>query len=537
MLIKYIYYIIQIKQGGLLMAIKYFLYARKSSEEEDRQVASIESQVVELKAIAEREGHEIAEIFSEAKSAKAPGRPKFLEMIEKIKKGEAEGLLCWKLDRLARNPIDGGTIQWTLQEGIVKHIRTHEKSYYSKDNVLLMCMEFGMAAQFIRDLSANTKRGLLSKAERGLFPGKAPLGYINEQLGRQGERRVLKDSARFDLVRKVWDLLLDKKYSAERIYKIAVNDWGLSLRNGKKPCHGIIYWILNNPFYYGYFNFKNKLYKGNHEPMITEQEFNLGQEILGNRMKPQPKSHVFAFTGLMRCGECGAMITAEEKTKHQKNGNTHHYTYYRCTKRKDPNCSQTPIKEEGLSRQISEVLERIRIPQEFHEWAMKQLRLENEQQADSRKIILNNQRKAYDDCLKQLDTLIDMRTRDILTDDEFTAKKDGLNKEKAHFQGLLNDTNSNADKWLETAENVFNFARDAKNRFENGTMEDRRQILSCLGLNLSLKDKILTVELRNPLFIVEEMALGVKEINSRFVPAVARRQVEQNYTEFIVKGR
>ena len=106
--------------------IKFFLYARKSSESEDRQVASIESQIAELEKLAKREGLEIIKLFFESKSAKAPGRAVFNEMIERIYKGEAQGILCWKLDRLARNPVDGGNINWMLQQGGIQHIRPFE---------------------------------------------------------------------------------------------------------------------------------------------------------------------------------------------------------------------------------------------------------------------------------------------------------------------------------------------------------------------------------------------------------------------------
>jgi DNA invertase Pin-like site-specific DNA recombinase len=176
---------------------KYFLYARKSSESEDRQVASIESQISELTKTAKENNFEIVEILSESQSAKAPGRPIFAKMIERIYKGEAQGIICWKLDRLARNPVDGGNISWMLQRGIIQHIQTHERDYYPTDNVLMMSVEFSMANQFILDLSQNTKRGLRTKAEKGWYPGPAPTGYLNSLSKRRGEKKIIKDPKRF----------------------------------------------------------------------------------------------------------------------------------------------------------------------------------------------------------------------------------------------------------------------------------------------------------------------------------------------------
>ena len=127
--------------------LRYIIYCRKSSEAEDRQVLSIESQISELKKLSERLNLKVIDIFTESQSAKSPGRPLFNEMIKKINQGKADGIICWKLDRLARNPIDGGQVIWMLQEAIIKHIQTFDRGYYPEDNVLLMSVEFGMANQ------------------------------------------------------------------------------------------------------------------------------------------------------------------------------------------------------------------------------------------------------------------------------------------------------------------------------------------------------------------------------------------------------
>ena len=180
----------------------YFLYARKSTDVEDKQVLTIEAQLVELRELARDEHIEIVEEFIEKKSAKMPGRPVFNEMLRRIAKGEAKGIVCWKLDRLARNPVDGGQISWMLQQGMIEHILMPDKSYRPTDNVLMMSVEFGMANQFIRDLSSNTSRGLRQKARHGDFPGTAPVGYLNDVRAKTivVDRRSLKLSdAAFEL--------------------------------------------------------------------------------------------------------------------------------------------------------------------------------------------------------------------------------------------------------------------------------------------------------------------------------------------------
>ena len=160
--------------------IDYFLYARKSTDVEDKQVLSIEAQLVELRALAKQEGLTIVSELEERRTAKMPGRPVFNEMLKRIQQGEAQGIICWKLDRLSRNPWDDGQIRWLSQSGTIQHVRTYERDYHSSDNTLLMSLEFSMANQFILDLSSNTKRGLRQKARNGVFPSLAPTGYLND---------------------------------------------------------------------------------------------------------------------------------------------------------------------------------------------------------------------------------------------------------------------------------------------------------------------------------------------------------------------
>jgi len=186
---------------------RYILYCRKSSESEDRQVLSIESQINELKRLAERLNLQVVVVLSESKSAKQPGRPIFDEVIKSIYQGKADGIICWKLDRLARNPIDGGRIIWMLQQGIIKHIQTFDREYYPEDNVLMMNMEFGMANQFVLDLSKNVKRGLKAKAEKGWLPSAPPLGYLNDRTITRGRSEIIKDPERFNIVKKMWNLM------------------------------------------------------------------------------------------------------------------------------------------------------------------------------------------------------------------------------------------------------------------------------------------------------------------------------------------
>lgn len=498
--------------------LKYFLYARKSSEQEDRQVASIDSQIDFLKELAKREQIDIVEVLTESKSAKAPGRPIFNKMVERIERGEAQGVVCWKIDRLARNPVDGGKVQWLLQNNVIKQIRTFERSYYPTDNVLLISVELGMANQYIRDLAFNSQRGVKSKAATGWFPAPAPIGYLN--VTKTGMKIIDSDAERFPLIRKMFDLMLTGNHSVPQVLKMANHEWGFKTPSGGPLGRSTLYKILTEPFYYGQYQWPKNggtWYQGKHEPMITETEYDRIQSILGRKGKPKPKVHEFAYTGMIRCGECGCMVTAEDKIKRNKNGNVHFYTYYHCTKRKGP-CSQKCAEVKTLEKQITGLLEGVKIPREFYEWSVLWLKVENGRESVDRNTILGSQQKAYEATVKKIDRLVDLRISGTISEDEFGKKKDELTKEKANLQELLKTTDQRIDRWLTTIDQLLSFAAGAQENYATGTLSGKRVILSALGSNLLLKDKKLNVDLTKSLLPLQKVATSIQAHMKQFEP-------------------
>ena len=508
--------------GSMNSKAKFFLYARKSSESEDRQMASIESQVSELQRMADDMGLEIGAMFQESRSAKAPGRPVFNEMMQRIQAGEAQGILCWKLNRLARNPIDGGQISWMLQEGILRQIQTFGRTYQSTDNVIVMAVELGMANQFVRDLSTDTKRGLRAKAERGWYPIYATLGYMHNPLKYKGEKEILPDPERFPLVRKMWDLILTGQYNPQQVWEIARDQYGLKTRQGNPIARSNVYRLFNDPFYYGEFEYpkgSGNWHKGLHEPMVTRAEFDKVQFLLG-RVATRAKTYDYALRGPIRCGECGALITAERKLKRQKNGTVHDYVYYHCTKRKDTTCKQKAIEEKDLEQQIEAVLACFEIPASFRRWAMNVLREQNQEEAKIREQILATHRKAYDAAAAKIDNLIDLRAAGEITADEFARRKAALLHDKERANELMADADGRQNAWLKDIEEGMTFAERARAEFANGSPAKKKEILCALGSNLLLKDKLFSVSLPDALKCIETAALEARSTSKRFEPLI-----------------
>src|SRR3989344_95191 len=324
--------------------IKYIVYPRKSSEQEDRQVASIDSQKTELKEVALKEKLHIHEILEESHSAKYPGRPVFNKLIDKIEKGEANALLVWNPSRISRNSVDTGKVIYLFDIGKLLEVRTPGQVFRNTPNDKFLLNLFCSQAKLENDNKGeDVKRGLRARIQAGVFPGRGTIGYMNDKYAERGTKTILVDPERFETVRKMFDLMLSGNLTVAKMFRIVSKEWKFKTRKGNPIGRNTLYKIFSNPFYYGSFEYplgSGNWIKGIHKPMITEEEYVKIQVILGKKGKPRPKSHIFDFTGMMRCGECNGLITAIEKFKHQQNGNVHHYIYYYCSKRKNPNCSQ-----------------------------------------------------------------------------------------------------------------------------------------------------------------------------------------------------
>lgn len=510
--------------------IKYFLYARKSQESEDRQVQSLEDQIGVLTALSKRIGLEIVHVYTESKSAKMPNsRPQFAEMLKRIEKGEASGILCWQINRLSRNPVDSGTISWMLQQGIIQSIQTFDKCYKSDDNVLLFNVESGMANQFIIDLRKNVKRGMVGKASRGWSPTISPIGYLNDK----AERTIVEDKDRFNLVRKAWDLMLSGSYSPEEIRKLTIK-WGLRTPKrkrigGQELSKSAIYKMFSNIFYTGMFEWGGTLYPGNHTPMITLKEYDRVQQLLGNKGNPRPKSHEFAYTGLITCSVCGSFYTASEKAKTIISTNEQKtYIYYHCTrKRKTIPCNKTvqsPLTLSLLEEQIECQLLKYTIDGDFLQWVLEILDQEKGKAANDHTQIAASRKIALMETEKELDNLIRMHYRELIDQDIFTRESKLLKEKIARLSFEMQHEEASIEKFIELTKKNFEFAAYAHHKFLTGTLKQKREVLSTFGSNCTIKGKKLCIE-------ASDWLPRVKKNYDQFFPEFKRLELNKTLTK------
>lgn len=342
--------------------LRYCLYARKSTESEERQVLSIDSQVKEMLHIAERENLEIIDIRRESHSAKDSGqRPVFKELLEDIKRGRFNGILTWAPDRLSRNGGDLGSVVDLMDQKLLLEIRTYGQVFTNSPNEKFLLMILGSQAKLENDnRGVNVKRGLRMKCEMGLWPTCAPTGYLNV---RNEDKKcvVIPDPDRAIIIKKMFEKVAHDHWSGRKIFHWLKFELNFKSKGNKNLSLSNIYRILQTHFYYGTFEYprdSGNWYQGKHEPMITKELFNLAQEQL-KRDRIVRESHEFAFTKLMKCGLCGSGISAEEKYKNLKNGSVNKYIYYGCTRARDRNCKCGYMREEKIISQLIRIIDKL----------------------------------------------------------------------------------------------------------------------------------------------------------------------------------
>ena len=476
---------------------KFFLYARKSTDIEDKQVLSIEAQITELLAFAKKEGLEIIEEFIEKQSAKIPGRPVFNEMIKRIEKGEANGILAWHPDRLARNSVDGGKIIYLIDCGRILSLKFPTFWFEpTPQGKFMLNIAFGQSKYYIDSLSENVRRGLRQKVRRGEYPGPAPIGYINDPR----RKTVIVDRKKARIIKQTFELYSKNNSCLEDIANFLAQN-GILRKSGKIWHKDRVKYLLTNPFYYGHFRYAKEVYEGKHEPIIAKKLFDKVQEVLKQRGRPRHKttSEPQVFCGLVKCATCGMMITGEYKVKHQKNGNVHDYIYYHCTKKnRTIKCLEPCIRQESLDKQISSLLQKVSLRPDWAEKLKVMLEKDKTKSAQSVSAFIQEAGERIKVINTKLQRLLDGYLeqdieREIYRQEKakLLSEKKSLEEQIVRFEQKQNDWLEPMEKWVNYAQNIEKIARDSN------LLEKKVAAKEIFGSNLCLASRALRGEPQN----------------------------------------
>lgn len=533
-----------------LSYLKFASYYRKSSEGDDRQIASIEDQKAEMQLYAKNNNLNIVKEFSEAHSAKDPGRIEFNKLIQSIYKGEIDGIICWSLNRLSRNPLDGGQVQWLLQQGHAKAIITHNRTYLPEDNTVLMAVELGVATQYIRDLSIDTKRGLYQKAQRGWYPTSIlPIGY-SHNLNKTDAQEIIPDPKRFEIIKKLWSLFLSGNYSITEIHRVAYEKLGLRNRYGKSYSVGTISALLRNEFYAGTFHWKdndgiNEMIQGKHQSMISTSQFHKAQIILQSHSRNTRKTEYhFPYKDIIRCGECNCFVSAQKKVqikcsrcgtkfsaKHQNRCSYCHleiskmtkakkfeYIYYGCSKGKRKsgvNCSQKNITKEILESQILEELKVLQIMKPYKKWLTDLLKTQHREFTHCVKENIKLIDKEITRFEHQTNLLINMRTKGEISSNEYLSVKQEYRSEIEKLILQKKSFTSNENNTFCESLILIEFCSNGYTLFKKGNEKIKNEIFHQLAQNQILFNKKLSFKRSKELNSLIDVCSELDEIMAK----------------------
>ena len=533
--------------------LKLIRYKRKSTEPEDRQVASLTDQEHSLDQLAQQlklKTSQIVEEIEESRSAKSSGtRPGFNNMLTMIRRGQVNAIMAWHADRLSRNLGDVTTLVDLLESGRLVAIITPQHVFGDTPMDKYMIATECLRAKLDNDnKSANIKRGLAGKIRSGWRPGPAPIGYLPDTNSQLGTRRIHIDPERFPLVRRAWDLLLSGKYLPSEIQQIANTEWKLRTRatrrqGGNPLTMAHLYKLFHNPFYYGSFWWKNpeagvkELKVGKHQPMVTKREFDRVQEMLARGLKPRPQRRSFAYTGLITCGECGCAVTASHHrnalcTKCMRlfacqarpgcpkcntpigqmtNVRTYHYEYYHCTRSRNPQCSQKAVETKYLENQIVEQLRSIDIDSKHLQLALEYLKDRLIHFSKTRAPMIKSLTAANREVADRLTRLENEYTSPQNTDyalfspSRFKERKRQLMQDGEKIKERIKEVEQGVPpSWLNPTVATFKFCAYARYHLLNGDLKTKRAILSGLASDLRLTNRQLTMTMYAPYLFVAQ---------------------------------
>jgi len=437
--------------------IKYIAYCRKSTDEKDKQVLSIEAQIAELKEFAKKENLIITEFISEAKTAKVPGREQFAEMLKKIEKGMTNAILSWHPDRLARNSIDGGKIIYLLDTGKLLDLKFPSFWFESTpQGKFMLSIAFGQSKYYVDNLSENVKRGNRQKLRNGVWPSKAPYGYLNNPK----TRGIDVDEEKSKVVKKAFQLFAEGGKSFIEISNY-LHKFGI-VKNGGKPVKvDQIKNMLSNRFYLGVLKYAGEYYQGSHKTFISKKLFDEVQKQIEKIEKPRQYGHNFAFAGLATCGECGAAITGEQHIKKYKNGTGQTFIYYRCTKKLKP-CSQKYLPESEAEGQLRKIVRDCGLHPDWEPYFEKWITEAEENDKQTAELETQKADSQVQETEIKLNRLLDGYLDQVIEPEIYKQKKNELFDEKLRLEEKQLQIAKNGTVWLEPMREFVNCALQAQ---------------------------------------------------------------------------
>lgn len=467
----------------------YFSYIRVSTVRQGQTGTSLNEQSEAIERYAERWSLKISRRFEEKETAAKLGRPVFNEMLKALKQGKADGVIIHKIDRSARNLKDWANLGELLDGGIEVHFANESLDLNSRGGRLSADIQAVVAADFIRNLREETKKGFYGRLKQGLYPRPAPIGYLDKGKGKAKEP----DPVQAPLVRKAFELYATGRFGLNALIE-KMGEFGLRSKKGEKVSLNGLASMLHNTFYIGLINFKvrGELFRGAHQPIVPQSLFNEVQQVLSGKRVEKKQRNFFIFRKLLSCADCQATLIGEIHKS---------YTYYRCQSK---SCVQKTIRQEVVESAFVDVLNELK----FNEVENAYFRKEIKKLYDTTKTFREVQTKALTLQLEQIrnrvSKLADAYIEGVLDKEIYLEKKNQLLIDEQMVKENLNQMDEREYRALRRVEHFLELANQAQISYKTAKEPERREFAKLVTSNIWVKDKKVSIKLEYPFAIVAE---------------------------------
>lgn len=473
----------------------YFAYARVSTPRQGEKGVSLQEQKAAIERYAAIHALEITRWFEERESASQIGRPAFSEMLKLLRLRRAQGVVIHKIDRSARNMQDWADVGKLADAGVEVHFANENVDLKTVSGRLSADIQAVVAAHYSRNLREEVKKGLYGRLKQGIYPLRAPIGYLDTGAAKP----KVPDPARAPFVKDAFRLYASGTVSLPDLTKEMFRR-GLRNRNGGAVSMTGIATMLGNPFYIGLMRIfrTGQTFVGNHEPLIPAELFENVQAVRAGKRSDRKESRLFTYSRLVRCKTCGYSLIAEEQKGH---------VYYRCHDRPFKNpavCPTTSIREEQIDAAILVRLARIGLSDDELQFARQRADQHLRESEENRSAKLHAYRLQLEKLRERLARLTDLVVDGTVEKSAFGTKQKEILVEEARIKERLADAERGASAATVRMQSTVELARCPSNLYKTASPEKRRELLKILLSNLTVCGKNVELTLALPFRLIAE---------------------------------
>lgn len=473
---------------------KYFAYTRVSTARQGEQGVSLQEQKSEIERYSKLRGLEIVQWFEERETAAKLGRRVFADMMKRLRKGEAAGVIIHKIDRSARNLRDWADVADLTDNGIEVHFTRESLDLQSSSGRLAADVQAVVAANYVRNLREETIKGFYGRLKQGILPMPSPLGYLDAGPGKP--KTV--DPVRGPLIQEAFRLYASGRFSQRSLCREMAR-LGLRTKRSGLVSKNTLAGILSNTFYFGLICIRkgNQSFIGAHEPLISRALFDQVQDVLAGRTPRTPGTRKeFQFSRLVRCKSCGRSLIAELQKQH---------VYYRCHTRE---CPRTSFREEVIDRTFRQMIRKLKLhPDELPtlDQYVEEKRTEAHRNRESIAATLDFKLSA---AKERMNRLTDIYIDNEIDSDTFNQRKKTLLSERLDIENQLRELSRDPASTLARMDEIVEFVRTVYLQYESGNPAEKRQMVEIALSNRSASGKTLDFTLKSELSEVAKRPAG-----------------------------